>query len=279
LILLRARTPTQALLAGGLALSQLVGEKWRERQAATALAAEADLGLSEADLARARTVLRGHLADAQIALMPSTATKDTHRDFSSEQLADVALQVYQKLDSEVGTVIERRVARRAGRIVHVLFEIAFCVLPAYLVFHLARNFFYEHLWLKSPLLGLDFFFQAAFWCLVWGVVIGGLLLHWLNRGLDRELKEAAIRLSPEHLFDSLYAESSAACQAIRGHIAELTALDRDLKQLEGEVGGVLDLGLGAIRASDPFAPATRPPDTLSPVRHPDRVPSRSKVAT
>ena len=29
LILLRARTPTQALLAGGLALSQLAGEKWR----------------------------------------------------------------------------------------------------------------------------------------------------------------------------------------------------------------------------------------------------------
>ena len=32
LILLRARTPTQALLAGGLALTQLVGEKWREHQ-------------------------------------------------------------------------------------------------------------------------------------------------------------------------------------------------------------------------------------------------------
>ena len=73
LILLRARTPTQALLAGGLALSQLVGEKWRERQAATAWAAEADLGLTEADLSRARSVLRGHLADAEImiAVIPS----------------------------------------------------------------------------------------------------------------------------------------------------------------------------------------------------------------
>jgi len=47
-----------------LALSQLVGEKWRERQATAAWAAEADLGLTEADLARARSVLRGHLADA-----------------------------------------------------------------------------------------------------------------------------------------------------------------------------------------------------------------------
>ena len=35
-------------------------------QAATAWAAEADLGLTEADLARARSVLRGYLADAEI---------------------------------------------------------------------------------------------------------------------------------------------------------------------------------------------------------------------
>jgi hypothetical protein len=252
LILLRARTPTQALLAGGLALGQLVGEKWRERQAATAWAAEADLGLTEADLARARSVLRGHLADAEIELPsasgPSASADASSGDLSSEQLAAVALQVYQKLESDIAEVIERRVARRAGRLVHVLFEITFCFLPAYLVFHLGRNFFYEHLWLKAPLLGLDFFFQAAFWCLLWGVAIGGLLLNWLNRGLDRELKDVVVRLSPERLFDALYADSAAACQAIRRHVTSLTSLERDLKQLEDEVGGVLDFGLGGLRA-------------------------------
>ena len=253
LILLRARTPTQALLAGGLALSQLVGEKWRERQAATAWAAEADLGLTEADLARARSVLRGHLADAEIELpapsssSTSEAAVGSNHDLSGEQLAAVALQVYQKLESDVSEVIEHRVTRRAGRWVHVLFELAFCFLPAYLVFHMGRNFFYQHLWQGAPLLGLDFFFQAAFWCLLWGVLIGGLLLHWLNRGLDRELKDAVVRLSPEHLFDVLYADSSASCQAIRRHVAVLSTLERDLKQLEDEVGGVLDLGLGGLR--------------------------------
>jgi hypothetical protein len=251
LILLRARTPTQAMLAGGLALSQLVGEKWRERQAATAWAAEADLGLTEADLARARSVLRGHLADAEIEASAlssaSEAVGGSPRNLSGEQLAAVALQVYQKLESDVSEVVERRVARRAGRWVHVLFEILFCFLPAYLVFHMGRNFFYGHLWNGAPLLGLDFFFQAAFWCLLWGVLIGGLLLNWLNRGLDRELKDAVVRLSPEHLFDALYADSTASCQAIRRHVAVLSTLERDLKQLEDEVGGVLDLGLGGLR--------------------------------
>ena len=91
---------------------------------------------------------------------------------------------------------------------------------------------------------MDFFFQAAFWCLLWGIAIGALLLNWLNRGLDRELKEVVVRLSPEHLFDALYSDSAAACQAIRRHADGLASLERDLKQLEEEVGGVLDLGLG-----------------------------------
>ena len=273
LILLRARTPTQALLAGGLALSQLAGEKWRERQAATAWAAETDLGLTEADLARARTILRGHLADAQIEF-PATPTSSG--DLSSEQLASVAMQAYQSLESDIGKTLENRVARRAGRLVHILFEMAFCLLPAYLIFHMGRNFFYEHLWLEKPLLGLDFFFQAAFWCLVWGVLIGGLLLGWLNRGLDRELKDVVVRLSPEHLFDALYADSAASCQAIRRHIAALDTLQHDLKQLEDEVGGVLDLGLGALRASDM---AKLPPPSVLPALPMDRVALRSETTT
>ncbi|MGC8642410.1 MAG: hypothetical protein ACP5XB_21320 [Isosphaeraceae bacterium] len=272
LILLRARTPTQALLAGGLALSQLAGEKWRERQATSAWAAEADLGLTEADLARARTVLRGHLNDAQVDSPPSGLTAGSVGDLSSEQLASVALQAYQQLEAEVGKVIERRIARRAGALVHVLLEILFCSLPAYLVFHMGWNFFYEHLWQKAPLLGLDFFFQAAFWCIVWGVLISTLLLQWLNRGLDRELKAAVVRLSPEHLFDSLYAEATATCQAIRHHVAALAALEHDLKQLEDAVGGVLDLGLGALRVeinvADPKAPRFPHPPVLSRHREP-----------
>ncbi|QEH31909.1 hypothetical protein OJF2_03760 [Aquisphaera giovannonii] len=256
LILLRARTPVQALMAGGFALSQLAGEKWRERQAAGAWAAEADLGLTEADVARVRSILRGHLADAGIeppgegkgGAVASPAASP--RDLSAQQLAEVALAAYQKLDAEAGAIVERRVATRASRPVHALFELAFCLLPAYLAFHMARNFFYEHLWNKAPLLGFDFLFQAAMWCLIWGVLLGFLLLYLLNQGLARELKEAVVRLSPADLFEPLYADSAAACASIRGHAAGLDSIARDLGQLRAAVGGagVLDLGLGGLRA-------------------------------
>lgn len=244
MLLLRARTPTQAILAGGWTAVSLVGEKWRESRAAAALTAEADLGLTEGDLAAARAVLRGHLTDAGV--KPSS-TDDDGGDLSKEQLAAAAVEVYRKLDAEINGVVERRVSRRAGRSVHLAFEILFGLLPAYLIFHLGRNFFYEHLWLNRPLLGLDFFVYSVIWSLLWAAAIIGLLLRWLNRGLDAELKEVVDQLAGAPILDSLCRDASTTCGAIKSHADALAAIKRDLDDLEGKVGGVLDLGLGSLR--------------------------------
>jgi hypothetical protein len=262
LILLRARTPTQALLAGGLALGQIVSEKWHERQASSLWASEADLGLTEADLARARSVLRGHLVDAEIELQATDRSETSSADLSTEQLAAVALQVYQRLEIDITEVIERRITRRAGGLLHICFEIMFSALPAYLLFHMGRNFFYEHLWLKAPLLGLDFLFQSAFWCILWAAAVGSVLLTWLNQGLEKELKNVVIRLSPERLFDALYAASSSSCTAIQRHAACLTTMEKELRLLEEQVGGVVDLGLGGLRSGAEEPSAARSTTTM-----------------
>lgn len=244
LVLLRARTPTQAILAGGWTAVSLVGEKWRENRAAAALTAEADLGLTEGDLAHARTVLQGYLNDARIHPEPG----EDGGDFSDEQLATVAVEVYRRLDAEINEVVEKRVARRAGRTTHWVFETAFALLPAWLVLHLARNFFYDHMIHGKPLLGLDFAVQAAFWSVLWGALVGGLLLRRLNRGLHRELKIVVDRLAHAPILDALCRDASEACLAVRSHAEALSAVERDLADLERRVGGVLDLGLGALRA-------------------------------
>lgn len=255
LILLRARTPTQAILAGGWTAVSLVGEKWRESRAAAALTAEADLGLTEGDLAHARTVLQGYLNEAHV----RPAAGDDGGDFSAEQLATVAVEVYRRLDAEVNDVVEKRVARRAGRAVHWTFEIAFALLPAWLVLHMAKNFFYDHMIQDEALLGLDFVLQAAFWCILWGATVGGLLLHRLNRGLHQDLKSVVERLAHAPLLDALCRDASEACVAVRAHAEALSGVERDLADLERRVGGVLDLGLGTLRAE-----AAAPAEALGP---------------
>ena len=271
MLLLRARTPTQAILAGGWTAVSLVGEKWRESRAAAALTAEADLGLTEGDLAAARAVLRGHLREAGI----KVSGADDGGDLSKEQLAAAAVEVYRKLDAEVNDVVERRVSRRAGRAVHIAFEILFSLLPAYLILHLGRNFFYEHLWLGRPLLGLDFFVYSVIWCLIWGAAIIGFLLRWLNRGLDAELKAVVDRLAGAPILDALCRDAADACAGIKAHADALKAIERDLSDLEGKVGGVVDLGLGSLRLGAGPSSSEAPPTPAGVVlprerRSPDR---------
>ena len=120
LILLRARTPTQALLAGGLALSQLVGEKWRESPGGDRLGGRGrpgpDRGRPGAGPERPPRPPGRRRDRAYRSCFHLGADGDPNRDLSGEQLAAVALQVYQKLESDVSEVIEHRVARRAGRL-------------------------------------------------------------------------------------------------------------------------------------------------------------------
>ncbi|HKM55864.1 MAG TPA: hypothetical protein VJY33_20835, partial [Isosphaeraceae bacterium] len=61
--------------------------------------------------------------------------------------------------------------------------------------------------------------------------------------------------------------------------ASLDTLERDLNQLELEVGGVLDLGLGALRTSMPTDTASLPDRSLSPSSQADRVATRQIETT
>lgn len=238
------RTPALAVMTAGMTL----GQKWREgRQDVTPAAAGIDLGLTEGDLARVRTILRGHLAEAEIELDPPDGAGGPTGEPSGEELALVARRVDEEVEAAVASAIERRVARSAGGTVHLLCELAFALLPFYLFLLMGRNFFYEHLWQQAPLLGLDFFLHALFWCVLWGVLLGSLLLAWLDRGLDREIAGIVDRLSPEGILGPLYADLSAACAGIRRHAVALDHLRRDLDRLQHRLGQVEDLGLGSVR--------------------------------
>ena len=84
-------------------------------------------------------------------------------------------------------------------------------------------------------------------------------MHWLNRGLDVELKAVVDRLSRAPILETLCRDAADACAAIRAHAAALSTVERDLAQIEDKVGGVLDLGLGALRVEPRGLPAERGP--------------------
>src|SRR4029077_4459716 len=130
----------------------------------------------------------------------------------ADSLTAAARQLHEKIEAAIQSTIQQRAARRASRWFHSLLEILFLSLPAVLLWRLAKNFFYEHLWLEStgPLLGFDFFLQSALWVIVWGLVLRGLLAWRLQRGLRRDLDTIVEQLTPDVALGPLFESYTAA---------------------------------------------------------------------
>ncbi|MCC7084231.1 MAG: dynamin family protein [Pirellulales bacterium] len=244
---LRARGLAPMLIAGGWGVGKAVADKVRESLAEDRWLAAADLGIHPGEVARTTSVLAG-LASAAEVDVSSAAAKST-ATIDEDSLALAARRLYQQVDAEVEAAIERRVARRAGAIFHFLLEVLFISLPAMLLFRLAKNFFYDHLWLAldKPLLGIDFLVQSALWVLVWGLLLRGWLAWRLQRGLRRDLSAITDRLSPNDALGPLFEEFTRAVATVRNHASAMTPIRNEAQRLRDDMESSDPWQLGRLR--------------------------------
>jgi hypothetical protein len=141
---------------------------------------------------------------------------------------------------------------------HGVLEILFIALPALLLWRLAKNFFYEHLWLDParPLLGFDFLFQSALWVVLWGLVLRGLLAWRLQRGLKRDLSAIIDQLTPGTVFGSLFQNFIVPTASIRQHIDRLNILRADVDRLRRELESAAPWQLGRLSPPQDLTSAT-----------------------
>lgn len=249
---LRAGGLAPMLVAGGWGVGKAVADKVRESLAEDRWLAAAELGIDTGEVARATSVLNGLAGEAGIEVESNAAKSAAMIDENA--LGVTARRLYQQVEAEVETAIERRVARRAGAFFHFFLEVLFVALPAVLLYRLAKNFFYDHLWLglwtesTKPLLSIDFLIQAALWVLVWGLVLRGWLAWRLQAGLKRDLAAIAGRLTPDAALGPLFGEFSTAAATIRQHAAALTPIRNDAKRLRDDVESSGQWQLGRLRS-------------------------------
>ena len=168
---------------------------------------------------------------------------------ATDLLVAAAKQFETQVDAEIGSAIERRVAGKAGVFIHGVLELLFIALPALLLWRLAKNFFYEHLWVEPsrPLLGFDFLLQSALWIVVWGLLLRGLLAWRLQRGLKRDLAALIDRLNPATARPTVRRFLMPA-QAIRLHTDKLATLRGDIDRLQTELEAGTTWQLGRLRS-------------------------------
>jgi energy-coupling factor transporter ATP-binding protein EcfA2 len=244
---LRARGLGPMLVTGGIGAGQALARQIRERWSDGSWIDAAELGLNAGDLAQSQSVLEGFAREARIAEENKTVRNSSAE--TADLLMAAAKQFETQVDAEIGSAIERRVAGKAGVFIHGVLELLFIALPALLLWRLAKNFFYEHLWVEPsrPLLGFDFLLQSALWIVVWGLLLRGLLAWRLQRGLKRDLSALVDRLNPATALGPLFDEFIAPAQAIRQHLDKLATRRGDIDRLQTELEAGASWQLGRLR--------------------------------
>ena len=247
LLLARVRTPVQLLLAGGVQAGKVLRDLAQQTNETSAWITAADLGVSEGDLAEARSILQGFARDAELLVPEAPRGGDSSDGRQAKQLLGMARQLYEQVEAGVDAAVARQVARKAGAFTRLTVETLFIAVMGYLLFLLGRNFFYDAPWLGRPLLGLNFLIYSAFWVVAWGWLLQWLLMRRLRRGLRREIAGLVDALPAEAIISSLYRDLEGACEGVLVHAARLRTIATDVAQLRRRFGQIEDLGVGQVR--------------------------------
>jgi len=228
-----------SLIRGGSALTEqlrstIVSDRAISNEAGDWSSA-AEIGISPADLAQARSVLQQQADRA--GLEPFDPTDRAASNAPQAAVGPLIRQLYHRAAVAVDEAIERRAARFAGPMFHGFLELLFIALLGFVVFRLGWNFFYEHTWLSKPLLGLDYLVYAAMWLVVWGFLLRWLLAARLQRGLQREISALVENLNCREIVGLLFEDLGRDAKRLEDHAAALQSILRRRDDLNDSLGG------------------------------------------
>jgi hypothetical protein len=246
LLLARARTPMQMLVVGGLQAGKALGDRIREEKEQTAWITAADLGVSEADLVEAGSIVQGYAREARLDPDSAALGRQSRYQRQADQLQAMSRQLYEHVEAALGTAVERQVVKKAGPITRAVVNAVFVAAVGYILFLLGRNFFYDTPWLGKPLMGLDFLVHAIFWIVVLALFLQWAVMRRLRRGFKREIASLIGSLPAERIIGELYGDLEDECERIEAHFLSLKAIEADIGRLKGRFGRIEDVPIGTI---------------------------------
>ena len=226
-LLFRARTPAQLALWGAMQGARSLREYGGQRTADQAAQRALTNCWDATELRRAAVVLEGYAAEAGL---DRRAARVETVEAEAEQagggfIADVSQQLQRLID---------QLAQRHTRwFVRAAYETLFVAVLGLLLYRLGKNFFWDS-WFAAepvPVFGLDFYLSAAFWLLLWCLILIWALTRRLRRGLRRQLDQLAAGWTNPALASGLFARLESQCDRGRQFRADLTRLSSEVAAL------------------------------------------------
>ena len=212
---LRARSPAQMALWGAIEGGRVLRERRAGRHADAAAERAVAWSWDEAELRTAAIIVDGYAAEAGL------PRRETRPEAAARQATEVGASFIATAAAELQAVLRRLAARHTGWWTRLRYEVATIALLGVLIYRLGRNFFFDS-WLAAtfgyaespePLLGTEFFLQAAFWLLLWCGLLVWAFTGRLRRGMRSEIDGLAQRWSGSSLAAGLFRGLDEQCRA------------------------------------------------------------------
>jgi hypothetical protein len=238
-LLLRARSPAQLALVGAIEGGRMLRRRDEQRQADQAPERAVAWSWDETELRTSAIIVDGYAAEAGL------PRADVRPEAVVGEAADVGTAFIAGAAADLQSLIGRLARRHTGWFTRWRYEIALGVMLAIIVYRLGRNFFFDS-WLApqfgvapraEPLLGTDFFLQAAFWLLAWSVLLLWAFTSRLRRGLRSEIEHLAERWRAAPFTSGLFRGLETRCRDIHQFHQECQRLSGRVTSIEGRLSG------------------------------------------
>jgi len=223
--LTRARSTAQLALWGAWQGVRWIGQRQANQVEEQRLSRLTDLGIDATELRAAEFTLAGFVHAAQF--RNSTAMAEADRSSSELAGRNFLTEVSRRLDE----IIVDLARRNTGWFVRAVFEIGFLTLPAFLMYRVGRNFFYDSFWLERPLLDLNFYIPAALFFVLWSSLWLWRFLVRLRRGVQTEIRQLATELAQTTSLDDVFAAQETLGRTARRQWSELQLLRETVSAL------------------------------------------------
>jgi hypothetical protein len=222
--LFRSRSTAQMALWGAWQGAKWLGERQSLQAEEERLSRLTDFGIDPAEFRSAQVTLAGYVHAAQL-----------HRDSASDERLDgeaaVAAAFLNEASQKLNRLVDRAASRNSGWWTRLRYEALFLIFPAFLIYRIGRNYFYDSFWLDKPLLDLNFYIPSALFLFLWGAAFLWRFVTRLRRGVQSEIEELTRTLSESAAWDELFRPLSVRCRRARDQVAQLQSLETTVQAL------------------------------------------------
>lgn len=225
----RARNTAQIALWSAWQGARWLGQRQSAQSDEQRLNQIADLGLDPGALRASQLTLAGYVHAAQLTTMKN------HHSQELQTTSAAGMRFLEDASRRLDEIVLRLAKRNSGWMTRFWFELGFLLLPAFLLYRIGKNFFYDSFWHDKPLLDVNFYIPAALFLALWSALWLWRFLVRLRRGIDGEIRQLAGELAQSSAFGELFADLELESQSARTSLRQLQLLQTSVRALRQQL--------------------------------------------